>query len=182
MLCLYPVCKCSWSRRWRCFSCFLFCVCLTVEGVSYPTGTLLVQHINVVFLSPMGPSWAASAACVSVCVSVCVRQPPLSVSVSDWVCPPLHSDLQKVCVGVCVCVSVPSRRMPINRSSNPPWCTFCRSLWLRADILLVVLIYRFSSVIQLPLCLFFKFTFSCVFVTQPAHSWLPHIPHSNVLP
>lgn len=51
-------------------------LCLTVEGISYPTGTLLVQHINVVFLSPLGPSWASSAVCVSVCVcgkmSVCV--------------------------------------------------------------------------------------------------------------
>lgn len=62
----------------------VFCsVCLTVEGVSYPTGTLLVQHINVVFLSPMGPSWASSAVCVSVGEDVCVRQPPLSVSGSD---------------------------------------------------------------------------------------------------
>ena len=43
----------------------VFCsVCLTVEGISYPTGTLLVQHINVVFLSPLGPSWASKCFCV----------------------------------------------------------------------------------------------------------------------
>lgn len=42
------------------------CVRLTVEGISYPTGTLLVQHLNVVFLSPLGPSLASSGVCVSV--------------------------------------------------------------------------------------------------------------------
>lgn len=45
----------------------MFSVCLTVEGVFYPTGSL----IHVVFLSPLGPSWASSAVCV--CENVCVH-------------------------------------------------------------------------------------------------------------
>lgn len=46
--------------------------------------------------------------------------------------------LWKKCVCVYVSPSVPSRRMPINHSSNPPWRTFSRSLWLQADILCVI--------------------------------------------
>lgn len=94
---------------------------LTVEGISYPTGTL-VQHINVVFLSPSGSSCASSAVCVSrcenVCVCVCVS-PPLSVSdfVSDGVCPTLHIDLQR---RVCVCRYVCVRLCPFKTHADQP--------------------------------------------------------------
>lgn len=62
-----------------------------------------------VYVLPLGQSYVWCAVCVSV---------------------------EKVCV--CVSPSVPSRRMTINHSCNPPWRTFSRSLWLQADILCVI--------------------------------------------
>lgn len=80
MVFLYFVCK---TEMFLMFSVVCVRVCLTVEGISYPTGTLVVQHINVVFLSPLGPSWASSAVvCFCVCKNVCVCQ-PLCVRLND---------------------------------------------------------------------------------------------------
>lgn len=165
-----------------------FCsVCLTVEGVSYPTGTLLVHHINLVFLSPVGPSWASSAVCVSVCENVCVLcVSPLSITfrvvclwVWEWLSVSTPSYWpSEVCVSVCVCLR-PFKTHADQPQLQPSMMHLLPQLVATGEhliFLICLLLFNFLFV-----C-FFKFTFSRVFVTQPAHSWLPHIPHSNVLP
>lgn len=123
----------------------MFSVCLTVEGVFYPTGSL----IHVVFLSPLGPSWASSAVCV--CENVCVH--PSYLPAEACVCVPLQD----------ACRSAPTLH------DTPSAYRRTSYLWF----LISLLLFNFLLV-----C----FTLSCVFVTRPAHSWLPHIPHSDVLP
>lgn len=85
--------------------------------------------------------------------------------------------LWKKCVCVCLLLSLqdacrsttaatlhdaPSAAACGYRRTSSVWFLICRLL----------LCYSTTSV----------FILSCVFVTQLAHSWLPHIPHSSVLP
>lgn len=82
---------------------------------------------------------------------------------------------------VCVCMCLLLSLQDACRSTTAPTlhdapsaaaCGYRRTSSVWFLICRLLLCYSTTSV----------FTLSCVFVTQLAHSWLPHIPHSSVLP
>lgn len=135
---------------WKLRRCLVLSVlCLTVGGVFYPTGTLLVYLIML-----------------CVCMSYPWDSPMYEVLfVFLWKkCVCLLLSLQDACRSTTAPTlhDAPSAAACGYRRTSSVWFLICRLL----------LCYSTSSV----------FTLSCVFVTQLAHSWLPHIPHSSVLP
>lgn len=77
-----------------------------------------------------------------------------SFSIAPKVCPwagnLVHVLIDKVCFSVAV-----SSELMINHNSSSPWCSFCCSLWLRAEVWLVILI----SLVLLCYFLFIVFFF-----------------------
>lgn len=143
------------------------------------------------FLPPWDPS-AASKCCVLVilgtfqgvkrlCVYVCLCNQVLIPSHTPWYsCVSLESGID---CGVYFALSEVWvslflwRCMPISHIPNTP---MMHSQW-RADILLdIILLSFFCRYLASLRFLSSQKWFSTVFVTQPAHSWLPHIPHSNI--